>query len=224
MGTYLFPTLVQNNSKVPLNIRKTYVKARSYITKKYICFPGPANVTSEPTDPPAASPFRITVAGTPAPAGPPTTVAPATTEAETTATTTTTTATAALIPNPAGDDNLPPADPNATGRVLPIPPTPTDAPQQPPDAETPLPPVVEEDGNATAAAPGTPTPETYMDEETDVTDEETTSDPDTWFSTEPTPHGEGFCLSSPGSALWSCRVPQTVGVAVYFDLPRLIKL
>lgn len=192
--------------KVPLIIKKTYVKARNYITKKYICFPGPANITSEPTDPPATSPFRVTVAGTQAPAGPPTTVAPATTEAETT-TTATTTATAALIPDPAGDDNPPQADPNATGRVLPLPPTPTDAPQQPPDVETPLPPVAEEDDNATTAAPGTPTPETYNDEETDDMDEETTSDPDTWFSTEPSPHGECFCANSPGSALWFYRVP-----------------
>lgn len=155
-------------------------------------------------DPPATSPFRITVASTQTPAGQPTTVSPTTTEAETTTTTTTA---AALIPNPAGDDNLPQADPNATGRELPIPPTPTDVPQQPPSVETPLPPFMEGEDNTTTAAPSTPTPETYNDEDMDDVDEKTTSDPDMGFSTEPSPHGEHFCVNSVGSALSFYRVP-----------------
>lgn len=210
---------MKNVQKGSPDNEETYVKARKCITKKHIFFPGPANITPKPTDPPATSPFRITVASTQTPVGPPATVAPTTTEAETT-----TTATAALIPNPAGDGDLPQADPNATGRVLPIPPTPTDAPQQPPDVETPLPPFMEEEDNTTTAAPGTPTPETYIDEETDVIDEETTSDPDTGFSTEPSPHGECFYVNSLGSALWFCPVPQTFCVTIYVDLPLLIKL
>lgn len=73
--------------------------------------------------------------------------------------------------------------------------------------ETPLPPVMEEEDNITTAPPSTPTPEVYIDEETDVIDEETTSDPDAWFSTEPSPHGECSCVNSRGSALWFYRVP-----------------
>lgn len=178
------------------------LKQENTLLKKSILFPGPTNITSKPTDPPATSPFRITVASTQTPTGPPT-VAPTTTEAKAT----TTTATAALIPNPAGDDNLPQVDPNATGHVLPIAPTPTDAPQQPPSVETPLPPFMEGEDNATTAAPSTPTPETYIDEDTDVVDRETTSEPDTVFSTEPSPHGEYFYVNSIGSALCFYRVP-----------------
>uniref|UniRef100_H3CAQ7 Receptor-type tyrosine-protein phosphatase alpha n=1 Tax=Tetraodon nigroviridis TaxID=99883 RepID=H3CAQ7_TETNG len=133
--------------------------------------------------PPATPPFRIPVASTQTPTGPPTTVAPTTAEAKTTTTTA-----AAAIPNPAGDDNLPQAGPNATGRVLPIPPAPTDAPQRPPAVETPLPPFTEGQDNATAAAPSTPTPETYIDEDTDVVDRESTSGLGVSFPTEPNPH------------------------------------
>lgn len=167
-------------------------------TEKCILFPGPTNITSKPTDPPATSPFRITVASTTAPTGPSTTVAPTTAEAETTTATAAAAAEPSLTLSPAADDDPPRGDPNSTGRLSPIPPTPTDAPQQPPDVETPHPPIMEGEDNATIVAPGTPTPETYIedDDDTDVVEPETTIYPDMGFSTEPSPHGEYFFVNS----------------------------
>lgn len=55
---------------------------------------------------------------------------------------------------------------------------------------------MEGEDNTTTAAPGTPTPETYFDEDTDVVEPETTLDPDMGFSTETSPHGEYSFVNS----------------------------
>lgn len=190
---------------------QTAIKAKEYKSQRSILFPGPANITSKPTDPPATPPLRVTVASTQAPTGPLPTVSSTTAEAETTTTPTTA---AAPTPSPPSDDTLLQADPNATWRVIPIPPTPTDAPQQPPNVETPLPPATDSEDNTTTVAPGTPTPETYID--TDVVVPETTADGDMGFSTEPSPHGEYSYVNVEFYRIWKC-------FTIYLDLPVVIK-
>lgn len=129
---------------------------------------------------------------------------------------TTATTAAAPTPSPASDDTLLQADPNPTVRVMPIPPTPTDAPQQPPNVETALPPATDGEDNTTTVAPSTPTPETYIDEVTDVVVPETTVDPDGGFSTEPSPLGEYAYVNVEFYRIWK-------DVTIYLDLPVAIK-
>ncbi|XP_071372645.1 receptor-type tyrosine-protein phosphatase alpha [Centroberyx affinis] len=140
-------------------------------------------ITAKPTDPPVAPSLNVTVAPTPAPTDPPTTLAPPTALSTTTTTTI-----------PAGDEAVPPAGPTATAAVTPLPPppppAPTDAPQVPPGTEPPPPPTTQDAGgeNRTeASAPDTPHPDTNTDEDTD------TDLPEVEVTTEP-----GVEVSPPG--------------------------
>eukprot|EP00064_Thunnus_orientalis_P011867 superscaffoldBa00001759_g11899 len=145
----------------------------------------PPNITAKPTDPPAAPSLNITAAHTPAPTGPPTTLAVIPVTTKTTTTTTT---------SPAVDENVQPVGPNATRKLAPIPPplppAPTDAPQAPPSTAPPPPPTTEEEGNwTTSSVPDTPTLETYSDEGQDITVEtETTTEPGMEFTSDTSPH------------------------------------
>lgn len=82
--------------------------------------------------------------------------------------------------------------------------------------ETALPPATDGEDNTTTVAPGTPTPETYIDEDTDVVVLETTVDPDVGFSTEPSPHGEYSDVNGEFYRIWKY-------FTMYLDLPVAIK-
>lgn len=143
---------------------------------------GPPNVTAKPQDPPTAPSLSFTVAHTQAPTGPPSTVASTVTP--------TTTAAAATI-SPTREEDVQQAGPNGTRRVLPVPPPQPDPPQESPSTQSPPLPNPVGENNGTTFAPNTPTPEPYTDDDDDaLAIEETTTESDMDFSTEPSPHGE----------------------------------
>lgn len=153
-------------------------------------FLGPPNITSKPTDPQDTSSVSLTVAHTQAPTSPPTdppsTVAVTDTEAMmiTTAAATTTT-----IPADEEDVQVPGL-------------TPTDAPPIPPNSETTLVPTLVEEHDITTLPPDTPTPEVYINVDTeDTVETESTTEPDKGIFTGSSPQGERACS---GHSLFNC--------------------
>lgn len=155
-------------------------------------FLGPPNITSKPTDPQDTPSISLTVAHTQAPTDPPSTVAFTTTEAMMI-----TAAAAATTTIPAGEEDV-----QAPGL------TPTDAPHIPPNSETTLLPTLVEEHNITALPPDTPTPEIYINEDTeDTVETESTTEPDRGIFTGSSPQGERACS---GHSLFNCPIhPDT---------------
>ncbi|XP_034388520.1 receptor-type tyrosine-protein phosphatase alpha isoform X2 [Cyclopterus lumpus] len=138
----------------------------------------PPGVTDKPSDPPAAPALNFTAA----PTGPPTTLGPTIIPVTTTTTTATTT-------SPAGEEDVRPAGPNATGRLLPVPdpspPAPSGAPEAPPPTAPPSPPSPVGSVNETFAT-DTPTPD-YSDEGS-VEEPETSTQPGMGVTSDTSPH------------------------------------
>lgn len=159
-------------------------------------FLGPPNVTSKPTDPQDTSSISLTVAHTQAPADPPADP-PSTVDLTTTEAMMITTAAAATTTIPADEEDV-----QVPGL------TPTDAPHIPPNSETTLLPTLVEEHNTTTLPPDTPTPEVYINVDTEDTEEtedtletESTTEPDKGIFTGSSPQGEPACS---GHSLFNC--------------------